>query len=105
MYVHIIYVRTYIYRYVPIVGGIGGPLRDKFWADFGAKNWGKKIGIILELIDMSCVQKPAPEPSPPRKQGRPPGSSREVPVNWDCVGVCWDGSEMLLWAVFRPQLK
>ena len=37
MYVHI-----YIYRYVPIVGGIGGPLRDKFWADFGAKKLGQK---------------------------------------------------------------
>ena len=45
---YIIYVRTYIcmyvhiYRYVPIVGGIGGPLRDKFWADFGAKKLGQK---------------------------------------------------------------
>ena len=46
---NIIYVRTYsictyiyIYRYVPIVGGIGGPLRDKFWADFGAKKLGQK---------------------------------------------------------------
>ena len=42
MYVHIVYVRIYIYRYVPIVGGIGGPLRDKFWADFGAKKLGQK---------------------------------------------------------------
>ena len=31
-----------MYRYVPIVGGIGGPLRDKFWADFGAKKLGQK---------------------------------------------------------------
>ena len=42
MYVHIVYVRTYIYKYVPIVGEIGGPLRDKFWADFGAKKLGQK---------------------------------------------------------------
>ena len=40
MYVHIVYVRIYIY--VPIVGGIGGPLQDKFWADFGAKKLGQK---------------------------------------------------------------
>ena len=33
---------VYIYRYVPIVGGIGGPLQDKFWADFGAKKLGQK---------------------------------------------------------------
>ena len=47
IYVHsyIVYVRTYIFGYVPIVGGLGGPLRDKVWADFGAKNWGKKIAI------------------------------------------------------------
>ena len=42
MYVHICYVRIYIYRYVPTVGGFGGPLRDKFWADFGAKKLGQK---------------------------------------------------------------
>ena len=40
MYVYIVYVRIYIY--VPIVGGFGGPLRDKFWADFGAKKLGQK---------------------------------------------------------------
>ena len=33
---------TYIYIYVPTVGGLGGPLLDKFWADFGAKKLGQK---------------------------------------------------------------
>ena len=44
MYVHIVYVRIYIYiyRYVPIVGGLGGPLQDKFWAYFGANKLGQK---------------------------------------------------------------
>ena len=56
MYVHIIIVRTYIYRYVPIVGGIGGPLRDKFWADFGAKKLGQKNSDHYILDTNSVVQ-------------------------------------------------
>ena len=33
---------VYIYRYVSTLGGLGGPLRDIFWAYFGAKKLGQK---------------------------------------------------------------
>ena len=50
MYVHIVYIRTYVYRYVPIVGGIGGPSKINFGPILGQKNWGKKIAFTLERL-------------------------------------------------------
>ena len=46
------YVCTYIFRHVPTVGGLGGPLRDIFGTILGQKNWGKKVAIN-------------PQPNPP----------------------------------------
>ena len=40
---------VYIYRYVPIVGGLRGPSKIYFGPISGQKNWGKKIGIRKRL--------------------------------------------------------